>query len=159
MPINDVSEYKEYVQVALCDLNDRVTSPQIEFGIDTALDELGFDYPISDGSKRFWAIQRAKRHTLDLLRTAAAYKFKYKQIHLNQRFEQLSRLIDMIDVDFKAALESDPELFGVDLYKTFGTYLGNGFVYDSYGRDITRVLQDLGEDNEGYRYYGEGDLV
>ena len=52
---------------------------------------------------------------------------------------------------------SSPELLTAGLTgdniiaKSFGTYLDNGFIYDQYGNDVTRLMKDLGEDNDGYR--------
>jgi hypothetical protein len=152
MPIANLEEYIAQTQLALSDLNSYLTETQIEFAITQAIDELELTYPIADGALRFWAVQRAKRHAMDLLKTAAAYKFKYKQINLNQRFDHLSRQIWQMDLDFKSAIKQDPTLFGIDAYKLFGTYLGNGFVYDREGNDITRIIEDAGIDNEGYRY-------
>ena len=152
MPITNLAEYVSQTQFALSDLNTYLTEAQIEFAITQALDELEWEYPIEDGARRFWAVQRAKRHAMDLLKTAAAYKFKYKQINLNQRFDHLSRQIWQMDMDFKSAIKQDPSLYGADPYKLFGTYVSNGFVYDSFGNDITRIAEDANIDNEGYRY-------
>ena len=151
MSITTMSEFKKQITIALSDLSSYLDSPQIEFAANQALDELEWSFPIEAGAKRFWAVQRAKRHAMDLLKTSAAYKFKYKQINLNQRFEHLSKQIWQMDSDFKEAMKNDVTLFGIDACKTYGTYLGNGFVYDQYGNDITRVLSDLGTDNDGYR--------
>lgn len=151
MSITNMSDFKKQVTIALADLSSYLDSPQIEFAANQALDELEWSFPIDSGSKKYWAVQRAKRHAMDLLKTSAAYKFKYKQINLNQRFDHLDRQIQQMDKDFKEAMKNDITLFGVDPHKIYGTYLGNGYVYDQYGNDITRVLSDLSVDNEGYR--------
>ena len=151
MTISSISEYTQQITTALADLSSYLDSPQIEFAANQALDELEWSFPIDSGAKKYWAIQRGKRHAMDLLKTSAAYKFKYKQISLHQRFDHLDRQIKQMDEDFKEAMKNDVTLFGVDAHKIFGTYLDNGFVYDQYGNDVSRLMNDLGIDNEGYR--------
>jgi len=152
MTLTNMETFVEKVQISLGDLIDQMDHPQIEFAIEQTLDELGWSLPISEGTRPYWAIQRAKRHCLDILRTTAAYKFKYKQINLQQRFEQLHRQIWQMDVDFKTALKYDASLFDIDISDSFGTYLGNNMIYDTYGNDITKFLmQEYDDDNDGYR--------
>jgi hypothetical protein len=121
--ITTVEEFKEQIEIALGDLSTRLESNYIEFAIDQALDETGFSYPLAAGSVKFWGVQRAKRHAIDILRTTSAYKFKYKQISLNQRFDHLDKMIEQMDEAWKYAIETDPELMDVDIYQTYGTYL------------------------------------
>lgn len=153
--IEDVDTFKEQIVISLGDLSSRLSDAAVEFAAEQALDETGFDYPLAAGSVKYWSIQRAKRHAIDLLRTTSAYKFKYKQISLNQRFDHLDRMIDQMDESWREALASDPNLLsagsGVSTTQMFGTYLGNGFIYDQMGRDLTRLCNDAGEDNDGYR--------
>ena len=149
--IENIDEFQEQIAISLADLADRLEADAIEFAAEQALDETGFDYPLTAGSIKYWAIQRAKRHAVDLLRTTAAFKFKYKQISLHQRFEHLDKMIVQMDEAWSDALKTDPALFDVDTEKVFGTYLGNGFIYSQYGQDITRLMKDLDVDNEGYR--------
>lgn len=151
MAVSTLAAFKTELSTSLSDLKDRLSSAQIEFSANQALDELGFTLPVTNSSRSYWLIQRGKRHALDLLRTSAAFRFKYKQISLNQRFEHLDKIIEKMDVDFAKALDTDPDLMGIDLVGTFGTYLGNGLVYDQHGNDISRLLKDAGEDNDGYR--------
>lgn len=148
--ITSIDTFMEQIEIALMDLSDKVTPDQLEFAAEQAIDETGFSYPLS-GTKKFWAVQRGKRHALDLLRITSSYKFKYKQISLNHRFEQIHKMITQMDEDWKEALNTDPNLMDVDIKEAFGTYLGNGFIYDQHGRDITRLMKDAGNDNEGYR--------
>ena len=152
MTIATTEEYIEKVQLSLGDLKDQLDEDAIEFAIDQTLSELQWTLPISVGTRPFWAVQRARRHCLDILRTTSAYKFKYKQINLNQRFEHLNRMIWALDIDFKTALKYDTSLFDVNIEDTFGTYLGNNMIYDSHGNDITKILmKEYNDDNDGYR--------
>ena len=149
--IENIDAYKEQIGISLADLADRLEDDAIGFAAEQALDETGFDYPLTAGSIKFWALERAKRHAIDLLRTTAAFKFKYKQISLNQRFDHLDKMIQQMDEAWVEALKTDPALMSVDTEKVFGTYLGNGFIYDQHGKDLSRLMKDLGIDNYGYR--------
>jgi len=150
--IENIEEYIEEIQTALGGLSDHLGDSAVEFVAEQALNETGFSYPLT-GTTKFWGVQRGKRHAIDILRTTAAYKFKYKLISLNQRFDHLDKLIKDLDEVWYTALKTDPVLIsiGIDINQTFGTYLGNGFIYDQSGVDRTRLLNDIGEDNDGYR--------
>ena len=153
--ITDLDGFTEAIGIALGDLSGKldIAGEQLEFAADQAIDETGFSYPFT-GTAKFWAIQRGKRHAVDILRTTAAYKFKYKLISLNQRFDHLDKMIEGLDEVWYKALEKDPALIGIgiDISQTFGTYVGNGFIYDQAGNDLTRLMkQEYGEDNNGYR--------
>lgn len=153
--IPDLDTFKEQIVISLGDLGAKLLDPAIEFAAEQALDETGWSFPLTAGTKKFWAIQRGKRHAIDILCTTSAYKFKYKLISLNQRFDHLKAMLDQMDEAWKEALDTDPNLLSVgstvSVSQMFGTYIGNGFIYDQMGRDVTRLLKDLGEDNDGYR--------
>lgn len=151
MSLSNVEALKNRISVSLSDLTNNLGSEALFFAAEQAVNELNITFPISSGTIQMWATLRGKRHALDLLRTAAAYKFQYKQIHLEHRFKQLSAQIEQMDKEFEEAKKTEPELFGLSVTDGFGVYLGNGFVYDQYGNDITRVLKELGLDNKGYR--------
>ena len=151
MAISNIQDYAEKVQLALGDLQEQLEEDHVEFAIEQTMDELGWSFPIKEGTRPYWAVQRAKRHCLDILRTTAAYKFKYKQINLQQRFEQLHRQIYQLDFDFRTALKYDASLFDIDISDSFGTYLGNNIIMDQYGNDVTKLMNDIGDDNDGYR--------
>lgn len=151
MSLADLSTLKEYITTALSDLSSRLEDHHIEFAANQALDELCFSLPITNSTRSYWTIQRGKRHALDLLRTAAAFRFKYKQISLNQRFEHLDKIIEKMDTDFQKAMDNDPNLMDLDIDEMFGTYLGNGILTDQFGNDVSRLMKDLGYDNDGYR--------
>lgn len=150
--IADIDGLKEQIIISLGDLSTRLEDTAIGFAANQAIDELGWSFPLSAGVKKFWGIQRGKRHAIDILCTTAAYKFKYKQISLNQRFDHLKALLVQMDEAWQDALKTDPALMDVaDTYTVFGTYVGNGLIYDQHGRDVSRILKDAGVDNLGYR--------
>lgn len=151
MAISSEEELMSRIQMSLGALGSELRDPMLGFAAHQALDELGWTLPTTDTRKDFWLTQRGKRHSLDILRTNASYKFRYKQIHLNQRFEHLNKLIQVMDAEYNKALGSDPILLDVESSKIFGTYVGNGFVYDQHGNDVTKLFSDLGYDNNGYR--------
>lgn len=147
-----INELKNTVLSAAGGLGAYLETDQLDFAVNQAVRELGFSFPITNNTKEYWIIERSKRHVLDVLRTASAYKFRYKQIYLNQRFEHLNTLLEKMDEEFKDALNNEPDLLNVDIFKTFGTYIDNGIIYDQFGNDISRVLiQEYAEDNDGYR--------
>ncbi len=104
--------------------------------VNTALKEMGLSFPVSNPSREFWLLARAKRHAFDMIRTSSARKFKYKQINLQQRFDHFDRLIHELDAAYLTALETDPDLMGIrgDLFIGF---VKPGFVYSTNGVDLT----------------------
>lgn len=150
MSITNAKEHAIVLQRGLSSLASSLGAAELGFAVSQAMLELGFSYPLT-GKREFWAIQRAKRHALDLLRSVAASKFRYKQIYLNQRFDHYKILIDDWDKEFKEALETEAALIHSDVSKMFGTYVDNGFIYDQNGNDISRLCKDYGIDNDGYR--------
>lgn len=112
---------------------------EVSLAVDTAIRELGLAFPLSNAVKEYWAVERGKRHSYDLIRASSARKFRYKQIHLNQRFEHFDKLIDRMDENFAYALETDAGLVGIS-GMLYIHYIKPGFVYDQYGRDITHKV-------------------
>src|SRR6056297_1679867 len=100
MSVSSTTEFSQYIELALRGLTNKLGPEYLDFAGEQALNELGWSLPISDQVKSYWLIQRGKRHALDILRTESAFKFKYKQINLNQRFEHLDRLINVLDETF-----------------------------------------------------------
>jgi len=106
--------------------------------IEDACRETGWTLPTTSDFKTQWIIKRTKRHLFEYLQTEQAYKFKFEQINLQNRFEHLSKLIERFDREFRQAmLENIQEFSGVDVNKIFGTYVHAGFSYDSVGTDTT----------------------
>ena len=101
--------------------------------------DTGWSFPVTTDFKIKWTKDRAKRHLFFYLYSESAYKFKYEQINLQQRFEHLGKAIDKLDKEFADALENYPHEFaGVDSYELFGTKIDAGFAYDPMtGKDVT----------------------
>ena len=154
MAIETNEQFISKVQTSLGSSSELVGAEGYSFAISQALNELGWSLPAS-GKKAYWLVERGKRHCIDILRTQSANKFRYKDLALNHRFNHYNAMIEDLDKKFEKALDSDPDLLDVDadsIFKVFGTYVENGFVYDQYGNDVTKILQDLNVDNEGYRH-------
>jgi len=150
MAIPDKANFKEQLSSGLGNAYTLLEPEQVDFAINQALNELSWTLPIKDPGKSAWAIKRAIRHGLDIIRIGAAHKFKYKQISLNQRFDHYNTIIKMMDQEFKEGLENDPALISIDPSSAFGVYVRNGFVYDQFGKDVTRQLFDAGYDIHSY---------
>lgn len=114
-----------------------VSSVGFEQATQQALDELKWTLPCTDSTKGFWIVERSRRHVIYTLLVESAHKFRFKEIHLHNRFAQYFQLMKMMDGEFAKAIEKNPMLFDCDTYEHFGSYLTNGFVYDFYGNDHT----------------------
>lgn len=151
MAIETSDQLVSEVTISLGSSSELIGAEGYEFAVSQALNELGWSFPV-DGKKAYWAVQRTKRHCLDILRTQSAHKFRYKDLSLNHRFNHYNAMIEDLDKKFEKALDTDPDLLDVaDMFKVFGTYVENGIVVDQYGNDISKIIYDLGIDNEGYR--------
>lgn len=110
-----------------------------------ALDELGWVLPVTAQKVSYWIIERTKRHALYILLVQHAERFRYKQIHLQQRFDNYFRLITQADIALAAAIEDDlaglfPLDVDMDAFSKYGFMQHPaGFVYDQLGRDLTYV--------------------
>jgi len=113
---------------------------EVGLAIDVVIRELGVSFPLTNATLCYWAVERGKRHSFDIIRASSARKFRYKQIHLNQRFAHYDILIDKMDEQFAYALESNAELAGIKGL-LFIHYIKPGFVYDEYGRDISHEIE------------------
>ncbi|MFW6364432.1 MAG: hypothetical protein ACOCZ4_00355 [Bacteroidota bacterium] len=115
--------------------------PEHEVGlaVETAIQELALAFPLSNPIFEYWAVERGKRHSYDIIRSSAATKFRYKQIHMQQRFIHFNALIERMDADYAYALETNAELMKSDS-QFFITYIKAGFIYDEFGRDITHEV-------------------
>lgn len=126
---------------------------EFEFATTQALNELGWSYPIDKPKKEYWSVQRGRRHALDILRVQAAHRFQFKQLSLQHRFRHYNEMIQQMDQDFQKALDSgDPDLLDVPPEGMFGLSIGNGWIYDQYGNDVSKILNYYNEDNEGFRH-------
>lgn len=127
--INDIHELVERVQLSLGLSANLVTPEGLEFAASQGIDELHYKFPISDPTKKIWAVKRGKRHVLDILRVQSAHRFRYKQLALNHRFNHYHALLQEMDEEFAEMMD--------DLVVN-SFYIESGFVYDKYGNDITK---------------------
>lgn len=99
--------------------------------------ELHWTFPVTDSFKEFWLVERTKRFVTNILLFESAHKFQYKKINLQHRFKHYFQLLEMMDKDFKEALENNPETFDVTTWPNLSFYLTSGFQYDLDGEDMT----------------------
>jgi len=131
----------DILKIQISSLSTLITSDGYELVCDQTGQELGWSYPLTDPSKVFWMIKRGTRHALNILLVASAYKFKYKTVNLNQRFEHFQKLIADMDIEYEKAINTNIALFaGISSYAMFGTKIDAGFAYDKVGSDITYNL-------------------
>lgn len=141
--INDVDDFLDIVKISLGTSKTLVSDEEVEFAISQAENELKIKYPIPTGKIQLWALERAKRHVMDMLRIQSAHRFKYKQLSLNDRFNHYDRMITDMDNRFENALNTDPDLWGLSVEGVLGLYIENGFVYDKFGNDVTKTMDML----------------
>ena len=145
MAIADLDALLEQTQPLMGTAWELVTAAGREQAAQQALDELGWGLPVTDNRQGYWSIERTKRQMLYILLIQHAERFRYKQIHLQQRFDNYLRLITQADELFAKAIEDDLSgLFPLDMdLDQFAKYgflqIPAGFVYDQLGRDLTYV--------------------
>jgi hypothetical protein len=118
-----------------------LTDEGFEVGAETAMNELGWSYPVDHPLKTFWAFQRGVRHSVHILLIESAHKFRYKEIFLQNRYSHYRSIIDDMDKAFEVAKEENPALFAdstfVDentLASSLSYYIPNYGDYDTLGR-------------------------
>ena len=145
MAIADLDILLEQTEPLMGTAWDLVTLAGREQAAQQALDELGCALPVIDNRQGYWTIERTKRQILYILLIQHAERFRYKQIHLQQRFDNYLRLITQADELFAKAIEDDlsglfPLDMDLDQFAKYGfLYNPAGFVYDQLGRDLTYV--------------------
>ena len=107
--------------------------------IDAAERDTGWELPQTADFKISWLLERSKRHLFFFLLSEAASKFRFKDIHLQNRFEHYRTLIKDMDLAFKEAQEEFAfEFAGVDSFQIAGTKIDAGFQYEPQtGKDLT----------------------
>jgi hypothetical protein len=137
MALADIGEFTDRVSIELGGLASKVSVDAFESASDKVIDEVHWNYPITDSFKTFWFLERGKRHLIQIFLIESAHKFKYKQIHLNQRFDHYLLLIKKMDEDFLRAVEENPEAFPTAAGGApFPDYIKNTFTYDFLGRSL-----------------------
>lgn len=132
------------VQRQIGPLRDKVESDAISQALDTTLMETGWTLPTSDSFIQYWIISRTKRHLFYTLLSSTAYKFKFKQINLQNRFEHFAILVKDADRQFKDAIEEHPDKFtNVSVVHAFGTKIDAGFAYNIMGHDLTYASDNV----------------
>jgi hypothetical protein len=135
--IQDLTDFTDQVSIELGSLASKVSVDAFEAASNKVYNEVQWAYPISDPFKVFWALERGKRHLIQIFLIESAHKFKYKQIHLNQRFDHYLLLIKKMDEDFLLAIEENPEAFPTPAGGVpFPAYIANTFTYDFLGRSL-----------------------
>lgn len=126
------------VQIEIGKTASAITIDGYQSAVTSALRELGWTVPLTIEFREYWTVKRAKRHALFILLTESAHKFKYKQINLQNRFDNYVKLVNLLDEEFSRAIEADPAAF-TNAVNTdaFGLSIKAGFIYDGLGNDIT----------------------
>lgn len=136
--ITDIYELQDIVVRLMGDPATELNETErMEDVLNQSLRELNWDLPVDDSFQEYWIIERSKRHALYALIFEAAKKFRFKQIFLQQRFENYFKLLEKMDKDFLDAIEANPDLFDVPSGSTLAFYITNGFSYDFMGNDIS----------------------
>jgi len=113
--------------------------------ITQAGEELGWVFPILVSRKAYWMVERCKRHTLYTTLVLQAERFQYKQIKLQQKFDNYFKIISAMDAEFAQAMEEEPALMDISALDDATSellakgFMANpaGFVYDQIGQDVT----------------------
>jgi len=110
-----------------------------ENAIDASERDCGWSLPQSTNFKEKWLIERAKRHLFFFLMSESAAKFRFKNIHLQHRFDHYTKVIEMLDKSFaEAQNEFAFEFADVSAYAIAGTKMDAGFSYEPQtGRETT----------------------
>lgn len=140
MTIASIDELVEVVDTLVGASYDKVSDEGKEHACNQALQELRWSLPNTNDFQCHWIIERARRHFCFVLLVESAHKFRFKQIHLQNRFAQYHQLIKMMDAQFAEALENNMDEFDFGTYSNaedLFIYLTPGFQYDYSGVDIS----------------------
>lgn len=106
--------------------------------VDAAQRDTGFTLPTTVDFQIKWLIERTKRALYFGLCSENAESFKFKQMSLNQKFDNFYKLIAFMDAAFDKAIAENPtEFAGGEPYELFGSKVDAGFSYDDLGEDTT----------------------
>jgi len=145
-------ELIEIVSQEVKGLKDKLDSNDHDNAVSNAQRETGWVLPQTADFRVQWIKERTKRWLIYFLQVESASKFKFEGINLQQRFENYSNLLKMMDEQFQTALDENPgEFAGVDSFRMFGTKIDAGFQYDDIGNDTTyddsnTVIVEPGDD-------------
>jgi len=101
--------------------------------------DCGWTLPQSTDFKIKWLKERMKRHLFSYLLDQSLYKFKYKNINLRDRFQNLTKRVAGMDTAFeKAQEEFIYEFADVSAFNMFPNQIDSGFATESQtGKDLT----------------------
>ena len=120
---------------------DKVSDEGKVLACDLAQTELEWSLPQTDSFRLYWIVQRARRHLVYILLCETAHKFRFKEIHLHNRFKQYHQLVELMDDEFQKAIDARPLDFDHLASNTtdgaFGLYVTSGFNYNYAGEDLT----------------------
>ena len=148
MSLQDTDELITAIEPTLGASFALLTDDGLEAAANAVVNELGVSLPISNQQLEYWMVERGKRHCLMILTIEAAHKFRYKNAHLQNRFQNYEKLISLMDKIFADAVDANPSLFpDMGIYtsdgEAFMKLIGPGFVYeDGTGIELT-YLDDL----------------
>ena len=133
------TELTTLLQQELKGLTSSLADDDYSNAIDAAERDTGWSLPQTTDFKLKWLIDRSKRHIFFYLLSEAASKFRYKDIHLQHRFEHYAELIKQMDADFEKAQDTYAfEFAGVSAYEQMGHKIDAGFAYEPQtGRDFS----------------------
>jgi hypothetical protein len=125
------------------DLGTDITEERWDSAVDAMFLELGWVFPLVD-RKAYWGVDRTIRHAIHIQYLSVSSDFQYKQVHLEQPFEHLRKLIEEYDERFTEGLETEIALFnGVVASSIFGTVGNPNYIYDALtGENVTYAIED-----------------
>lgn len=135
-----LDELVEVLKLKFGVTSDSLTDDAYEDAARSAMKELGWALPIAHPLKEFWVVERATRHSIFILMIESARKFRYKQIHLQNRFEHYNKVLTLLDAQFAEAKKENPELFADSVFVdsdtlcNWITYIPNAREYNYLGK-------------------------
>jgi len=133
MALVDEQELISFVKDMMGASSEKVSDDGFKKAVVQAQSELNWSVPLSDPFQEYWMIERTKRFVTYILLFESAHKFQYKKISLQHRFKHYKDLLEMMDAEFLAAIENNPDKFDTSTGSELSIYLTNGFTYDSDG--------------------------
>lgn len=106
---------------------------------DSASRDCGWAFPQSTSFRIKWLKERMKRHLLSYLLDESTFKFKYKNISLDNRFKHLMERVKYMDEAFEKVQEEEVyEFADVSSFNMFPSQIDSGFSSEPQtGRDTT----------------------
>jgi len=109
--IADIDDLIEKTTPLLGSTPTKISTEAMERAAEMSVFELGVTLPLTSSFLEYWLTERLKRNVLYVLVIDASLKFQYDKIHLEHKFNQLFKLVAMLDDSFAKAIEENPLLF------------------------------------------------